>query len=59
MIKKAIRYSFKLFSMLLQLESKHKNINKVVSKTKNKEIPSIPNFKLILRLGTHQMFVTN
>ena len=59
MIKKAIRYSFKLFSMLLQLESKHKNINKVVSKTKNKEIPSIPKVKLILRLGTHNIFVTN
>ena len=45
MIKKAIKYSFKLCLILFQLIKKHKAISNVVNNKKNKEIPSIPKVK--------------
>jgi hypothetical protein len=43
--KKAIRYSFKSFFTLLQLNKIQIGISIVVNNKKNKEIPSIPKVK--------------
>jgi hypothetical protein len=38
---------------LFQLDNKHKGINNVVKRTKNNEIPSIPNEKFKFSDDTH------
>lgn len=57
--KKAIKNSFKLTLTLFQLVNKHNGINKVVKRTKNKEIPSIPNVKFKFKLDNQKNFTTN
>jgi len=50
-IRNEITYSLTLKVILFQLIKRHNNVNNVVSKTKNNEIPSIPNVKLIFKKG--------
>ena len=47
-----------LYWILSQLANKHKGINKVVNKTKNNEIPSIPIMKFIFQKGIHEKTLT-
>ena len=44
---------------MFQLARRHKGINKVVKKIKNKDIPSIPKTIFKFRLGTQKNFTTN
>ena len=57
--KKAIKNSFKFLLTLFQLVNRHKGINKVVKKTKNKDIPSIPKTRFKFKLGSQKNFTTN
>lgn len=59
MTKKAIKNSFTLIEMLVQLIRMHKKINRVVKRMKKSEIPSIPKLKFKFKNGIHNDFVTN
>ena len=54
-----MRNSFRLVFTLFQLTKRHSGINKVVSRTKKSEIPSIPNTKFKFKVGIHKNLLTN
>lgn len=57
--KKAIKYSFKSFLTLLQLNKRQIGINIVVSNRKNNEIPSIPAIIFKFKLDNQWFFIVN
>ena len=59
MIKKEITYSLTLKVILFQLIKRHNNVNNVVSRMKNNDIPSTPKVKLMFKNGSQCTWVTN
>ena len=59
MIKKEITYSLTLKVILFQLIKRHNNVNNVVSRMKNSDIPSTPKVKLMFKNGSQCTWVTN